>query len=116
MRSEAPSCTAAAQKIDRIPHGDRRDGSLRIGNYVVRPAPRGWVVATVKAFRTGSQRGEEYETDLVYPGHFDQALRTLLDLLVRDGIEPDTSLERAVMAVAFFYAAIGHQTSEFQRR
>ena len=97
----------AAQKTDEIPPGDRRYGSLRIGNYVVRPAPNGWIVAAVKTFRTGSQRGEEYETDLVYPGRFDQALRTLLDLLVRDGIEPDTSLEQAVATVAFLYATIG---------
>ena len=81
---------------------------MRIGNYVVRPDANGWIVATVKTFRTGSHKGEEYETDLVYPGRFDQALRTLLDVLVRDGIEPDTSLEQAVTTVAYLYATIGN--------
>ena len=103
---------AVAQKTDEIPPGNRRNRSLRIGNYVVRPAPNGWIVATVKRFRTGSQRGEEYETDLVYPGRFDQALRTLLDRLVRDGVEPDTSLEEAVATVAYLYATIGNQRPE----
>ncbi len=41
------------------------------------------------------------------PGHFDQALRTLLDRMVKDRIEPDTSLERAVASVAYLYATIG---------
>ncbi len=44
---------------------------------------------------------------VVYPGHYDQALRTLLDRMVKDGIEPDTSLERAVVTVAYLYATIG---------
>ena len=87
------------------------NGTLKIDNYVVRPDANCWIVAKVKTFRTGSQRGEEYETDLVYPGCFDQALRTLLDLLVRDGIEPDTSLEHAVATVAYLYATIGNRTS-----
>ena len=104
--------SAVPQKTDQIPPGDRRDGSLRIGNYMVRPASNGWIVATVKTFRTGSQRGEEYETDLVYPGRFDQALRTLLDRMVRDGLEPDTSLEQAVATVAYLYATIGNQRPE----
>ncbi len=80
---------------------------MRIGDYVVREDTNCWVVATVKTFLTGSQKGEEYESDVVYPGHYDQALRTLLDRMVRDGIEPDTSLERAVVTVAYLYATIG---------
>ena len=91
--------------------GDHQEGTLRIGNYVVRPDANCWIVATVKTRRTGAQKGEEYESDVVYPGRFDQALKTLLDRLVRDGIEPDTSLEQAVASVAYLYATIGSQRS-----
>ena len=85
---------------DRVPQGDRRDGTLRVGSYVVRPDAHGWIVARIKTFLTGSRQGEEYEADLVYPGRFDRALKTLLDLLVRDGIEPDTSLSVAKARVS----------------
>ena len=61
---------------------------MRIGDYVVRPDGGCWIVANVKTYLTGSERGEEYEADVVYPGRFDQALRTLLDRQVRDGLEP----------------------------
>ena len=88
-----------------------REGSLRIGNYVVRPDAHCWVVATVKARLTGAQKDEEYEADVKCPGTFAQALKTLLDLLVCDEMEPGTSLERAVMIVAFFYATIGNEGS-----
>ena len=97
---------------DRIQQGDDQGGALRIGNYVVRRDANCWIVATVKTRRTGAQKGEEYEADVVYPGRFDQALRTLLDLLVRDGIEPNASLEQAVMTVAYLYATIGNQRAE----
>jgi len=43
----------------------------------------------------------------VYPARFDQALTTLLDRLVRDGIEADATLEQAVATVAYLYATIG---------
>ena len=79
---------------------------MRIGDYVVREDTNCWVVASIKTFLTGSQKGEEYESDVVYAGHFDQALRTLLDRMVRDGIKPDTSLERAVATVAYVYATL----------
>ncbi len=80
---------------------------MRIGDYVVRPDANCWVVATTKTFLTGSQEGEEYESDVVYPARFDQALTTLLDRLVKDGIEPDATLEQAVATVAYLYATIG---------
>ena len=80
---------------------------MRIGDYVVRPDANCWVVATIKTYLTGSQQGEEYESDVVYPGHFDQALRTVLDRMVKNGIEPDTCVERAVATVAYLYATIG---------
>ena len=108
----SPPCSiTAAQQWDGGAEVSGRDGSLRIGNYVVRPDANCWIVATLKTHRTGAQQGEEYETDLVHPGRFDQALRTLLDRLVRDGIEPDTSLEQAVTTVAYHYATIGSQRS-----
>ena len=43
----------------------------------------------------------------MYPARFDQALKTLLDRLVKDGIEPDATLEQAVATVAYLYATIG---------
>ncbi len=64
---------------------------MRIGDYVIRPDANCWVVATIKTFLTGSREGEEYESDVVYPAHYDQALKTLLDRLVKDGIEPDAT-------------------------
>ncbi len=82
---------------------------MRIGDYVVREDTNCWLVATVKTFLTGSQKGEEYESDVAYPGQFDQALRTLLDRLVKDGIGPDTTLEQAVATVAYVYATIGRR-------
>ena len=84
---------------------------MRVGAYVVRPDAQCWIVATVKTFLRGSQKGEEYESDVVYPGHFDQALRTLLDRMVRDGLEPDATLEQAVATVAYLYATIGSATA-----
>ncbi len=83
---------------------------MRIGDYVVRPEASCWVVATIKTFLTGSKKGEEYESDVVYPGHYDQALRTVLDRQVKNGIEPDTTLEQAVATVAYLYATIGGMT------
>ena len=80
---------------------------MRIGDYVIRPDANCWIVATIKTRATGAQKGEEYESDIVYPAHFDQALRTLLDRLVKDGIGPDTTLEQAVVTVAYLYATIG---------
>ena len=74
---------------------------------MIRPEPNCWIVATIKTRATGAQKGEEYESEVVYPGHFDQALRTLLDRLVKDGIGPDTTLEQAVATVAYVYATIG---------
>ncbi len=80
---------------------------MRIGDYVIRPDANCWIVATIKTRATGAQKGEEYESDIVYPAHFDQALNTLLDRLVKDGIGPDTTLEQAVATVAYVYATIG---------
>ena len=77
---------------------------MRIGDYVIRPDANHWIVATVKTFLTGAQKGEEYESDVVYPARFDQALTTLLDRVVKDGIEPDATLEQTV---AYLYATIG---------
>ena len=82
---------------------------MRIGEYVLRPDAHCWVVATIKKFRTGSQKGEEYESDVRYPGRFDQALRTLLDRMVRDGLEPDATLVQSVATVAHLYATIGRR-------
>ena len=81
---------------------------MRIGNYVIRPDKNCWVVATIKTYLAGSQKGEEYESNIVYPAYFDQALRTLPDRQVKDGIEPDTSLVQAVATVAHLYATIGN--------
>ena len=61
---------------------------MRIGDYVVRPDANCWILATVKTYETGSESGKEYESDVVYPGRFDQALRTLLDRMMREGLEP----------------------------
>ena len=41
---------------------------MRIGDYVVREDTNCWVVATIKTFLTGSQKGEEYESDVRIPG------------------------------------------------
>ena len=73
----------------------------------MRPEANCWVVATIKTFLTGSQEGEEYESDVVYPARFDQALKTVLDRSVKNRIEPDASLEQAVATVAYIYATIG---------
>ena len=74
MPSDHRGCSAEAREADR--KSERR---MRIDDYVVRPDTHCWVVAAIKKFRAGSRKGEEYETDLlVYPGRFDQALRTLL--------------------------------------
>ena len=48
----------------------------------------------------------------VYPARFDQALKTLLDRLVRDGVEPDDSVESAVERVEQIYSMIGSGTRE----
>ena len=80
---------------------------MRIGDYVIRPDANCWVVATIKTFLTGSSEGEEYESDVVYPAHYDQALKTVLDRSVKNRIEPDASLEQAVATVAYIYATIG---------
>ena len=80
---------------------------MRIGDYVIRPDTNCWVVATIKTFLTGSRDGEEYESDVVYPARFDQALKTVLDRSVKNRIEPDASLEQAVATVAYIYATIG---------
>ena len=80
---------------------------MRIGDYVIRPDANCWVVATIKIFLTGFKEGEEYESDVVYPAHYDQALKTVLDRSVKNRIEPDASLEQAVAAVAYLYATIG---------
>ena len=80
---------------------------MRIGDYVIRPDANCWVVATIKTFLTGSKEGEEYESDVVYPARFDQALKTVLDRSVKNRIEPDASLEQAVATVAYIYATIG---------
>ncbi len=82
---------------------------MRIGDYVIRPEPNCWIVATIKTRATGAQKGEEYESDVVYPARFDQALTTLLDRLVKDGIEPDATLEQAVATVAYLYSTIGRR-------
>ena len=103
-----PSSSAAMTRTDGVAPASCRDGSLRIGNYVVRPDANCWIVARIKTFLTGSRKGQEYESDVVYPRSFDQALKTLLDRLVTDGFEPDTSLEQAVATVAYFYATIGN--------
>ena len=43
------------------------------------------------------------------PARLDQALRTLLDRMVRDGLEPDDSLERAVGRIEHIYVTISDQ-------
>ena len=83
---------------------------MKVGSYVVRPDGNCWIVATLKTFITGSRAGQEYETDVVYPARFDGALKTLLDRLVRDGIQPDDTLERAVEKVTLLYEMIGSKT------
>ena len=83
---------------------------MRIRDYVVRPDANCWIVATMKTYLTGSEKGEEYETDVVYPARFDQALRTLLDRMVRDGVEPEGGLEQAVATVAHLYSTIRSET------
>ena len=81
---------------------------MRLGNYVVRPDHVGWIVATIKVRGSeAKQAGEEYETDVVYPSTFAQALSTLLDRMVRDGLDPDASIHEAVATVAHLYAHIG---------
>ena len=80
---------------------------MRIGDYVVRPDANCWIVATIKTFMTGSRKGEEYESNIVYPGSYDQALKTLLDRMVRDEVETDTTLEQAVATIAYLYATVG---------
>ena len=102
-----PANSTAAPGSGEVRSDGHRGRGMRIGNYVVRPESNCWVVATIKTFRTGSQAGEEYESDVVYPARFDQALRTLQDRMLRDGIEPDVSLKEAVATVAYFYATIG---------
>ncbi len=85
---------------------------MRIGRYVVRPDGCYWVVATLKTFVTGSRAGQEYESDIVYPARFDQALRTLLDRSMRDAVQPDDTLEQAVGKVEQMYATIGSRIQE----
>lgn len=77
---------------------------MRIRDYVVKPDTHGWIVAKVK---TNAKTGEEYEADKKYPGRFDQALRTLLDRMVADGLTDVESLPEAVATVAHLYSVIG---------
>ena len=86
---------------------------MRIGNYVVRPDVDCWVLATIKLRgQESKQAGTEYEADVVYPGRFDQALRLLLDRMLRAGLEPDADLNKAVATVAHFYATIGDKAAK----
>ncbi len=88
---------------------------MRIGDYVVRPDGRCWIVATIKTYLTGSEKGEEYEADVVYPARFNQALRTLLDRQIRDGLQPEDGLEQAVGRVEHIYAAISDHVRQWLR-
>lgn len=81
---------------------------MRIGDYVLRPDADCWVLSRVKVYgKDAKKAGQDYETDYVYPGRFDQALRLLLDRMVRDGIDPDADLDKVVATVAHLYATIG---------
>ena len=83
---------------------------MRVGNYVVRPDAECWIVATIKTKGKDSKNaGEEYEADIIYPGTFAQALRRLLDRMVRDGATPDDRLVDAVARVEGLYAKIGRE-------
>lgn len=81
---------------------------MRVGDYVLRPDDHCWKLSTVKVWGPDSKRsGEEYEVDLVYPGTFAQALRRLLERMVRDGTPSDEELTEAVERVERAYETIG---------
>ena len=82
--------------------------------YEIRADDHCWVVETIKV-RTAdtkkTKKGDEYASNTVYPGRFDQACKSLLDRMVRDGLTPHAGLEEAVATVAHLYATIGKTTS-----
>lgn len=83
---------------------------MRIGRYEILPDAECWQVRTI-SIREKSKNpediGKEYVSDTRYPGTFDQALRRVLDLMVRDELPVDADFPRAVETVAHLYAAIG---------
>lgn len=74
--------------------------------YELVPEEHSWKVTTIWVREEGDNVGEEYHHNTVYPGRFDQALRSL-DRMLRDGLEPDADFNDAVATVAHLYRVIG---------
>ena len=71
--------------------------------YEITPDTLCWQLSTVRV----NDAGDEYTHNVVYPGTLPAALRSLLDRMVRDGLEPDADLAETVATVAHLYATIG---------
>ena len=82
---------------------------MRIGRYIVEPDTVGWKVVTTKIMddKESKNFGKEVATDTVWPGTFPQALRRVLDNMVKDELPENADLARAVETVAHLYATIG---------
>lgn len=82
--------------------------------YQIRADDHCWIVETIKVRTEDTKRtkkGDEYASNVVYPGRFDQACQSLLDRMMRDGLEPHANLEVAVATVSRFYTTIGKATT-----
>ena len=82
---------------------------MRIGCYQIDADDLCWKVSKVNI---NKKAGEEYLADSVYPGTFPQALRSVLDKMLREELEPDADLTGAVATVARLYATIGRKAEE----
>ena len=95
---------------------------MRIGRYEILPDTWCWQVRTIKTRadtdknRAKGIAGEEYVSDICYPGTFPQALETVLEYQVRDELPRDADLEAAVATVARLYASLAKLVEEPRKR
>lgn len=77
--------------------------------YELEPKDLCWKLTEIRVGDDPDKKnfGKEYHTSPVWPGTFQYALKCLLEMMVRDTLSADASLEEAVATVAHLYATIG---------